>query len=310
MTDSANESAANRALSSLSRAQLETILDASPLGMAITRYYDGVIVYVNSTLADWAEISVDEMIGTPAINYYCDMDALSAAVEVLKDGRPVNNYEMRMKGTDGAYLWRQVNMVALWLDDERIILSWYNDINELLKARQELIHLAKHDALTGLANIAHFGEYLIEAAESAAANTAVASLLYLDLDDFKKVNDRYGHQFGNRVLKMVVDRIRLCIDDNDFAARIGGDEFALIVESTDNDVQAALDKAEQILAMVREPYSIDGRNASLSISIGVTHFDGKSHCADEIVTQADNAMYRAKHGGKNRICVHSSANDG
>lgn len=303
-----SDSAGNAALASLSREQLENILDASPLGMAITDYYNGIVVYVNSTLADWAHLTIDEMIGTAAIDYYSDMDAVSWALGELKAQRPINNFEMRMNRSDGMYVWRQVNMIAIWVGDKRMILSWYNDISELREAREELTHLAKHDALTGLANIAHFNEYLNDAVEKAAVNIAPSSLLYLDLDGFKQVNDNYGHQLGNSILKSVVDRVKQCISTSDFAARIGGDEFALVIEHGENGTQTANDTAEKVLIAVREPYSIDGNEVTLSMSIGITHFAGTSHSADSIVTQADNAMYQAKHSGKNRICVYGAAN--
>lgn len=309
MNGSASNSIGNTALASLSREQLEKILDASPLGMAITDYYNGIIVYVNSTLADWAQLSIDEMIGTAALDYYTDMEAVSWALGELKAERAINNFEMRMNRADGMYVWRQVNMIAIWVGEKRMILSWYNDISELLETRKELTHLAKHDALTGLANIAHFTEYLSEAVARAAVNMTSSSLLYLDLDGFKQVNDSYGHQFGNSILKSVVGRVKQCIGANDFAARIGGDEFALVIESAGSGVQNAIDTADKILAATRQPYSIDDKDVRLSMSIGVTHFMTENHSTDKIVSQADNAMYRAKHGGKNRICIYDPTLD-
>jgi diguanylate cyclase (GGDEF)-like protein len=295
------------ALSAVSKEQLEKILDASPLGVAICKYYDGSVVYVNSTLADWAKLSVEEMVGTSAVIYYRDLEALGLALEELKQERPVTNYEMKM-GLPGEkeHFWRQVNMVAIWVAGERMILSWYNDITELREARENLIHLAKHDPLTGLANIGHFNEHLNALVDKTTAASQAFSLLYLDLDGFKRVNDTHGHQFGNLLLQAVVERIKQVLDVSDFAARIGGDEFAVVIEADNGDLASAVEKAEKILEAVRQPYEIGDKTASLSISIGIAHLADHGKTADYIITQADNAMYEAKRGGKNRACLANS----
>jgi diguanylate cyclase (GGDEF)-like protein len=133
-------------------------------------------------------------------------------------------------------------------------------------------------------------------------------LLYLGVDGFQRADDNYGHQFAKQILVAAVSRIQSCTD-GDFAARISDDEFALIIESTSSNLQDSIKKAEAILAAVSEPYLIDGRKALLSVNIGVTHFVDASHCADNIVTQASKAMYRAKYSGKNRIWLSDSTNN-
>jgi diguanylate cyclase (GGDEF)-like protein/PAS domain S-box-containing protein len=325
----------NIALSSLSRIQLEKILDDSPVGIGITRYSDGIIDYVNAALADRSGLSINAMIGTPAIDYFHDIDAFDWTVGKLKKKCPINNYRIQINRSDGIVVWHKVSLIAILVGDQQMILSWHSDTSELqevsgnvtavdkddplsdvdnddsltdLDNDDPLTDLDNYDPLTGLANIAHFHDYLSQAAYRSSSNIATSTLLYLGIDGFKRADDNYGHQFTKQILVAAVSRIQSCTD-GDFAARISDDEFALIIESTSSKQQDAITKAEKILAAVSEPYLIDGRKALLSASIGVTHFVDASHCADNIVTQATKAMYRAKYSGKNSIWVSDSTNN-
>jgi diguanylate cyclase (GGDEF)-like protein/PAS domain S-box-containing protein len=339
-----SDAVANIALSSLSRIQLEKILNDSPLGIGITRYSDGIIDYVNSALADSAGLSINDMIGTPAIDYFHDMDAFDWTLGQLKKKCPINNYKIQINRSDGMIVWHKVNFIDILLGDQRMILSWHSDTSALKEVSENvtdldsddsltdldnddpltdldndepltdldndepLIDLDNYDPISGFANIAHFYDYLSQAAYRSSINIAASTLLYLGVDGFKRADDNYGHQFAKQILVAAVSRIQSCID-GDFAARISDDEFALIIESTSSNLQDGIKKAEKVLVAVSEPYLIDGRKALLSVSIGVTHFVDASHCADNIVTQAKKAMNRAKYGGKNRIWVSDSADN-
>jgi diguanylate cyclase (GGDEF)-like protein/PAS domain S-box-containing protein len=322
-----SDTADNIALSSLSRIQLEKILDDSPVGIGITRYSDGIIDYVNAALADWVGLSINAMIGTPAIDYFHDIDAFDWTVGKLKKKCPINNYRIQINRSDGMVVWHKVSLIAILVGDQRMILSWHTDTSALqevsgnvtavanddpltdLASDDPLTDLDNDDPLTGLANIAHFHDYLNQAVYRSSSNIATSTtLLYLGVDGFQRADDNYGHQFAKQILVAAVSRILSCTI-GDFAARISDDEFALIIESTSSKQQDAITKAEKILAAVSEPYLIDGRKALLSVSIGVTHFVDACHCADNIVTQASKAMYRAKYSGKNLIWVSDSASN-
>jgi diguanylate cyclase (GGDEF)-like protein/PAS domain S-box-containing protein len=325
----------NIALSSLSRIQLEKTLDDSPVGIGITRYSDGIIDYVNAALADRSGLSINAMIGTPVIDYFHDIDAFDWTVGKLKKRCPINNYRIQINRSDGMVVWHKVSLIAILVGDQQMILSWHSDTSALQEVSGDLTavdnddplsdvdnddpltdvdnddpltDLDNYDPLTGLANIAHFHDYLNQAVYRSSSNIATSTLLYLGVDGFKRADDNYGHQFTKQILVAAVSRIQSCTD-GDFAARISNDEFALIIESTSSKQQDAITKAEKILAAVSEPYLIDGRKALLSASIGVTHFVDASHCADNIVTQATKAMYRAKYSGKNSIWVSDSTNN-
>ena len=126
-----------------SKTQLKAILDASPIGVSISRYYDGKIVYVNSTMAKLNRSSVEEILGSDSMDYYHDPDDIRWVVNQLQKGRPVTNHDMEMNRSDGSTVWLQVNMVAIWVEDEKLILTWFNDISELKKAQEALAETKK-----------------------------------------------------------------------------------------------------------------------------------------------------------------------
>jgi diguanylate cyclase (GGDEF)-like protein/PAS domain S-box-containing protein len=303
-----NIQASTEVLSSLTKVQFEKLLDASPLGMAIVRSSDGIIAYVNAALAQSANMSADDIIGTSAVDYCHDMNALDSALEQINVEGSINDYMIQINTPDGMTLRCKVNITTLWVGDDRMVLSWYNDIVRLQEVSENIEYLDKYDTLTGLANKTYFKQYLNQATNRSFNDKASSTLLYLGIEGFKRADDNYGHQFSKQILLAVVSRIQGCTD-GDFTARISDDEFALIIESTSRKSQNGMKKAEQILAAISEPYLFDGRKALLSVSIGIAHFVDANHCADNLITQAYKASQRAKYSGKNRIWLSDSANN-
>lgn len=165
------------------------------------------------------------------------------------------------------------------------------------RALQELLsHQARHDPLTGLGNRAHFNERL--AASDGAGGRAV---LMIDLDGFKGVNDDNGHPAGDELLSQAAARMRGVVGDRDTVARIGGDEFALLLEHTDET--AAHDAAWRVVRAIGEAFVVDGQAVRVTASIGVRLLDG-SVGTEEALRDADLALYAAKAAGKNQVCVY------
>ena len=160
-------------------------------------------------------------------------------------------------------------------------------------AERALHHLAYHDALTGLPNRAFLSPYLTRAAEQGRA----LAVLFLDLDDFKLLNDSLGHAFGDRVLQHVAGRLQRAVQTNDVVARLGGDEFVVVLESPPHLLGAV---AERLLGALGAPFSLAGRAVKLAASVGVaTLRSGES--AEEVLRRADLAMYRSKRSGKGTL---------
>jgi diguanylate cyclase (GGDEF)-like protein/PAS domain S-box-containing protein len=214
----------------------------------------------------------------------------------------VVRFTARFRHADGD--WRHLEAIAEnRLGDpviEGVLLSM-RDVSERKALEDELRHRAFHDALTGLANRALFEDRLIHALAGARRHGNPVGVLFLDLDDFKTINDSLGHSSGDELLRTVALRIATVIRVTDTAARLGGDEFAVLLEMMDdeNEPEAIGDRLLEALA---PPFKIAGRELRISASIGVATSHG-ALTADELLRNADTAMYAAKEAGKGRLRV-------
>lgn len=180
---------------------------------------------------------------------------------------------------------------------------------ELEAARAEAHHRALHDPLTGLPNRAGFQERLAQAIGALRRNRDPVALLALDLDRFKQVNDRLGHEAGDRLLQQVALRLKPLLRDTDTLARLGGDEFAIIQTAikTVNDPVALSDR---IISRVSEPFVLEGSDASIGISIGIAIAVDAEADGPELSTRADFALYEAKDAGRNRYRIFGEKSAG
>ena len=180
------------------------------------------------------------------------------------------------------------------------VWSW-RDVTTQRQLADQLKYQAFHDSLTGLANRAHFVDRLDHVFAGPAVRASRVFLLFLDLDDFKSVNDRFGHGIGDRVLTVVAHRIEDCLRTNDLAARLGGDEFAILLDGL-RGTEEAVRIAERILAAIRAPIFVDDREVTLEASIGLG--ECTEAVSDVLIGNADVAMYAAKAKGKGRIQIY------
>jgi diguanylate cyclase (GGDEF)-like protein/PAS domain S-box-containing protein len=177
-----------------------------------------------------------------------------------------------------------------------VVLS--NDITLLKATEEHLRHLATHDPLTDLPNRSLFFDRLSHALSRAKRSNTRVAVLYLDLDDFKEINDAHGHETGDMVLKAVAQRLRNSLRESDTAARLSGDEFSVLLEDicTNEDAEIV---AQNLLRILAQPYVINGHRLSLSASIGITLCSQNCNRPSDLIRRADAAMYRAKQAGKN-----------
>ena len=168
---------------------------------------------------------------------------------------------------------------------------------------QELRQRSIHDPLTGLANLSLFHDRVEHAlARLARREAAAVAVLFLDLDDFKAVNDTLGHAWGDALLALVAERLRTVVRLGDTAARLGGDEFAMLLEEIAS-VDEALAVAGRAVDAVAAPFELAGRPAMASVSIGVAHRSVAGGTVEELIAEADAAMYEAKRAGKGRAVL-------
>jgi diguanylate cyclase (GGDEF)-like protein/PAS domain S-box-containing protein len=180
-----------------------------------------------------------------------------------------------------------------------------NDVTEARKYERRLHHLAHHDPLTGLANRTLLQERLKQAIQFAQRNRMVGALAFLDLDNFKHINDNLGHDVGDAVLRETAARLRDNMREEDTVARVGGDEFVLVINDQNSPEQVA-DLVERIRLGVGKPVLVDGKEVVSGTSIGVALFPRDGNTVDRVMRAADAAMYHAKSLGKNNCQFFSN----
>jgi diguanylate cyclase (GGDEF)-like protein/PAS domain S-box-containing protein len=218
--------------------------------------------------------------------------------------------ELRLRHADGT--WRDCEVVVTnRLDDPGIsgLVATYRDVTERKQYERELSRLAFHDSLTSLPNRALFLDRLERALARAERHQRPVAVLFLDVDNFKVVNDSLGHDVGDQLLVTVAARLRACLRPEDTAARLGGDEFTVLLEDISEGREAEA-VAERIAAALRAPIALPGRDVVVTASIGIALGAPGRNRPEGLLRHADLAMYRAKAGGKARWALFDqSMND-
>ena len=218
--------------------------------------------------------------------------ALSRAAELSNEQSPELPAEPARQDEIGTLMSSFARMLAT-------IKQQSQEINEFPRRLDQLIREAFRDSLTGLPNRALFMDRLTHALTRAERTGTNLAVLFLDLDRFKILNDTLGHEVGDRLLVEVGHRLAACLSPEDTVARLGGDEFALLLEDT-SDLTGATTRAEKVSAEIQRPFVVDGRDVLISASIGIALTGGGSMQPEEVLHNADLAMYQAKAEGRAR----------
>lgn len=283
-----------------SQLYLDAAFELAPIGMAV---FDtsGRYVRVNDALCRLLGCSREELIGRRDQEFTHPEDRQSdvdAAWRILAGELDIWQTEKRFVRPTGEVVWAIANLVFL-RDPEGRPLSWlgqFQDITERKHTEELLRHLAVHDELTGVANRRGLNQEMSHRLAEARRHDESGAVLLLDLDGFKEINDRYGHQTGDDLLAQASSALRERLRETDFLARLGGDEFAVILPRVDE--AAAYRVAQQLLDALQELGP-----AGMSGSCGVALYHRGSPAAPAILASADHAMYRAKAGGHGRVVV-------
>lgn len=217
--------------------------------------------------------------------------------EVLKKGK-IWRGEILNQKKDGSSFWVDDIVSTKYNSDGDII--GYNILSHDITFRKEATYLATHDHLTKLPNRAYFEDFLSHAINLAKRNKSILAVLFIDFDDFKNINDTFDHQTGDNMLILFSERLKSALRESDTVARIGGDEFTVLLENLTNQTDL-LDSVNRIFEVLKEPIEIDSHSFHISISVGISVFPDDGDTMFDLMKHADHAMYHVKRTGKNNF---------
>jgi len=290
-----------------SKSMLEQIIDTTPILINATDR-NGKFLFLNSYQAALFGRDPDELVGK-SIADIMEPDLVEREMRrnniILESGVTIPNFEEKFVSKGVELIFHCNKSPLLNKDNQAIgILTTGLDITARKFAEQHRTHLALHDMLTGLPNRTLLAQWMRTAIDDSNSSKRGAALLLLDLDRFKVINDTRGHQTGDVLLRQVAERIISGLDSNGFAARIGGDEFAVVLQNLDDSSSVAA-ICTRLLAKIGEPYTIGGVEQLIGASIGVAMIPEDGTSPDELLRLADLAMYEAKSSGRNCFCFFS-----
>ena len=314
------EKAANLAEIALGRSHTDQALKESEKQLSdilenVTAYIymkdtEGRYLFANRLLREWFAAPMEEIAGYDDSKFY-DTDTAARMrnedLRVLQHGETLKAEETLLNMlTRDMQVFMTVKLPLRREDGSVYALCGIStDITERKDFENDIQHMAQHDALTHLPNRALFNDRLKQAISAAQRNKSRLALMFIDLDKFKPVNDTYGHGVGDLLLKEVALRIQGCLRESDTAARIGGDEFVVLLPSIETK-QDASKVGAKILYALNQPFALAGHTLEISGSIGVAVYP--EHGKDEklLVKSADIAMYHAKKNGRNNVKIYQS----
>jgi diguanylate cyclase (GGDEF)-like protein/PAS domain S-box-containing protein len=268
----------------------------------------GRYLFANRLLREQFDAPMEEIVGYDDYKFF---DADTAAgmrkddLRVLQDGETLQTEETNLNILTGVTNVFLSVKLPLRREDGSIyaLCGISTDITERKEIEEHMRHVAQYDGLTHLPNRALFNDRLQQALAVANRNQERLALMFLDLDKFKPVNDTYGHGVGDLLLKEVAQRIQDCLRESDTAARIGGDEFVVLLPVIESGQDAGI-VGEKILNALNRPFELAGHNLKISSSIGVAVYPDHGSSEKLLVKSADIAMYHAKKNGRNNVRIY------
>ncbi len=290
-----------------SELKFATAFASSPVTVSIARLEDGRILEVNPNFERDFGWSSAEVQGRTSLDLqlWPDPRQRAAFAELLRRHGRVVNHETMWRHKNGAMRNISVSGVIVELDGAPCILAYTTDITERKAAEEQIQRLAFYDPLTGLPNRRLLMDRLGHAMAACIRHQQTGALLFIDLDNFKTLNDTYGHDKGDQLLKEVASRLVDCVREDDTVARLGGDEFVVMLEDLSGTPDEAARQAEvvgrKLLAALNQHYDIAPLRVHSTPSMGITLFGERHENIEEPIRRADLAMYQSKAAGRNTI---------
>ncbi|KJK08370.1 MULTISPECIES: diguanylate cyclase [Pseudomonas] len=252
------------------------------------------IVFVSDACEALLGYRAEELTGTPITDYIHpeDLTVTRASIIRVMNGQSHVDFRNRYIRKDGGIV--HILWAAFWSEEVGARIGVARDVTALRHAEEELRFLAHHDPLTQLTNRSIFNDRLESALRAAHRHQNALALLFLDVNDFKGINDVYGHAVGDRVLCSIARRLEGCVRETDTVARMGGDEFTVLLTDIQSQ-DAVAEKVTQIIATLAEPLGAEFDGIDMpSCSVGVAFYPTDGEDADTLLSHADGQMYRMK----------------
>lgn len=282
--------------------KFNSIFTHSPYASALTRLPDALITDVNRSFSQLTGYSRDFVVGKRAHDFglWADPNLRDQLVADLAEDHPIENYELMMRRQNGELLNCLFSATIIRINGQSYMLSTLKDVSDVVELRAKLEKLATHDPLTHLPNRTLFDDRFAIARAQALRSDSKFVVALFDIDDFKAVNDTYGHPVGDQVLKAVAELASHYLRLSDTVARFGGDEFVLLLNNIPNRA-AARETLERILELYQQPLRIPGYSITTQISLGAACFPEDGDNLPDLIRKADDALYQVKKSGKNAV---------
>lgn len=294
----------------LARSYTDQIVHNMPIGFIVLGC-SGQIRLANNAVLSMFNLARNEAWKGKTLGELLNIDALNEKIiQALESGIHCNDFGFDRLSKDGVHSYL-ADISLAQISEEHVVLFMVQDITIRKRSEEEIHNLAFYDSLTQLPNRRLLQERLMQSMSLSARSGKHGALLFIDLDNFKALNDTHGHDVGDLLLKEVATRLTRNVRKVDTVARLGGDEFVVALESLSANATEAVNQADQVAETIRfelsQPYQLNGNEHHSSPSIGVSPFRGHQNNLDAILKQADLAMYQAKARGRNRVCFFDPA---
>jgi diguanylate cyclase (GGDEF)-like protein/PAS domain S-box-containing protein len=279
------------------------ILRNSPIAVRIAQLSTSSVVFANHQYSELIGVNADDVLGVNPRDFYANPLEYDQVVEQISNGDRVNNKLLELTvNRDAKPKWVLASYLKLDYEKEPAVLGWFYDISDRKAMEERAQYLAHYDALVDIPNRLLFSDRLQRVLVTAKREKALLALMFIDLDKFKPINDAFGHHVGDLLLKEAAKRMQECVRESDTVARIGGDEFVILLPTIETEQDAIL-VAEKIRCALNLPFELEGRQLNISSSTGVVVYPDHGVDETQLVRNADVAMYYAKEGGRNAVVL-------
>jgi diguanylate cyclase (GGDEF)-like protein/PAS domain S-box-containing protein len=281
-----------------SREWFDKLFGASPVGISITRARDHTLIAVNDAWLELMGYQRHEVIGRTRtqLNLWADLADRDAMAEKIRESGSQRNVEVRYRRKTGEHSVLFGALETIEVAGEKYVLGTAFDISDRKRAEDRYQHLATHDALTDLPNRALLMDRLGQAIRNAERHRSRVAVLFMDLDGFKAINDKLGHQIGDDLLRAVALRLAAAVRDADTVARLGGDEFVVLLDGW-HGIDEVTAITTKLSAALEPEFVLSGHRIKQRASIGISVYPNDGLDGTTLLNNADQAMYRAKKNG-------------